>query len=128
MGHYAHGYEDHQKVQPDRKIGHKAVILESADLGHEEPGENEQQRTDDVAKAEFGDLAYILAVLDCHLAEEEEEAQCLHDVGHVAGSRAPGTKGKIAVVAAGEFVAVKAKENMPDQIAGVASHEAEDCI
>ena len=72
MGHHAHGYEDHQKVQEDSKVSDKAVIFESADLGHEEPGDDEQQGTDNVAEAEFGDLAYILAVLDCHLAEDEE--------------------------------------------------------
>ncbi len=128
MSHHAHGYENHQKVQPDGKVGHKAVVFQSADLGHEEPPDDEQQGTDDITEAEFGDLAYVLAVLDCNLTEEEEEAQSLHDVGHVAGSRAPGTKGKIAIVAAWELVAVEAKVDVPDQIAGVASHEAEDCI
>ena len=72
VGHDAHSYEDDQKVQPDGQVGHKAVIFESADLGQAKPGDDEQQGTDDVAEAEFGDLAYVLAELDCHLAEDEE--------------------------------------------------------
>ena len=77
MGHDAHGYEDHQKIQEDGKVGDKAVVLQSADLGHKEPGDDEQQGTDDVAEAEFGDFAYILPKLNGHLAEEEEQAQGL---------------------------------------------------
>ena len=52
----------------------------------------------------------------------------MHHVGHIAGRLAPGTKAKIAVVAARELVAVEAKVNMPDQIARVASHETEDGV
>lgn len=72
MSYHAHGCEDHQKVQEDCKVSDKAVVFESADLGHEEPGDDEQQRTDNIAEAESGDLTYILTVLDCHMAEDKE--------------------------------------------------------
>ena len=73
-------------------------------------------------------MTYILTVLDGHLSEDEEQAQRLEDIRHVTRCCAPGPKGEISIITAREFIAVEPKVSMPDEVAGVASHEAEDSV
>lgn len=86
---------------------------------------HKQQRTDDVAKLKLGNLGDVFAVLDRDLAENEQQAQRLQDVGHMSCCGAPGPHCEIAIVASGKLVRIDAQVDVPDEVAAVASHEAE---
>ena len=128
MGNDTHGDEDDKQIQPHRKVGHQAICLESADLREEEAGANENHRTDSIAKTKPGHLRNVLAELDGDLTENEKQRERLHDVGDIASGGTPGSEREITVVPCREFMAIDAEENVPEEVAGVAGHEAKDSI
>ncbi len=68
----AHSEEDCQEIEPNCKIRHPAVGSERPDLIHEEAGENEDQRADDVTDLELGHHIYVLSELDRDLTQNQE--------------------------------------------------------
>ena len=73
-------------------------------------------------------MADGLAVLDYHLARDEEELERLEDIDPVTGDRAVDAEGKVTVVAEWAFVTVETEISLPEEVAAVACHEREDGV
>ena len=58
----------------------------------------------------------------------QDQGDGLEGVGEVAYGRAPGTEAEVAVVLAGELIAVDAEKDAVDQVARVAGHQTEDGV
>lgn len=124
----AHGDEDGKKSQPDGEISEPTIGFQSSNLSEEKTDYDKQDGADNVAKLEHRHLRDILAVLDGDLAQDEQETECLNDVGYVSSRSAPCSEAKISIVSCWKFVAVDAEEDVPDQVARISCHKTKDCI